>query len=51
MTSGAISRWLLVLNTVYSLVISVSAANADRVERVFKLRAVATQPHFDFRSG
>ncbi len=39
----------LVLSTDYSLCISASAANADRIERVFKVRAVATEPHFDFR--
>lgn len=38
----------LVLNTEYSLHISASAANADRVERVFRFKAVATVPHFNF---
>ena len=37
------------LDTEYSLYISASAANADRVERVFRLKAVASEPHFDFR--
>jgi len=39
----------LALDTEYSLHISASASNADRVERVFKLKAVASEPHFDFR--
>jgi len=38
----------LVLNTEYSLHISASASNADRIERVFTLKSVATEPHFDF---
>ena len=38
----------LVLNTTYTLHISATAANADRVERVFSFRASATMPHFDF---
>jgi hypothetical protein len=36
------------LNTEYTLFISASAANADRIERVFKLKAFASEPHFDF---
>ncbi len=39
----------LVLNTEYSLHISASASNADRIERVFTLKTVETEPHFDFR--
>lgn len=39
----------LVTNNEYLLHISASAANADRVERVFKLKAVTTEPHFEFR--
>ena len=45
---GAQPQSPLVLNTAYALHISATAANADRVERVFTFRAVATVPHFDF---
>lgn len=38
----------LTMNTEYTLAISASAANADRVERLFRFRAVANEPHFDF---
>lgn len=38
----------ITMNVEYTLVISASAANADRVERQFRFRGVPTQPHFDF---
>lgn len=41
----------LVLDTEYAFHISASAANADRVERVFILKAGADVPHFDFRAA
>jgi hypothetical protein len=41
----------LVMNTEYTIHISASAANADRIERRFKFRGVPNQTHFDFWSA
>ena len=40
----------LALDAEYSLHISATASNAERIERVFMLKGVATEPHFDFQS-